>query len=239
MKKFLSFALAFLVTLAIFSPSGVEAAQTKARVELSKQEIKQLKENLEEIGVKANVQEKLIEKYQNGEVWDSMNPSVTSKLSEDLFTLSSKDPVKSYTFPDGSVLRLKATVLEEKEMSDIDDNGSITPFEYSRCGSGYCKFYELLVEASSGVQSAEFYADYVIVDDGYDYISDVYDYSIVTLAGDYTLEAFEIVRPRESADRDAYAKLQWKATAVGGTAAATSWIRFYVGSDDWYITTRM
>ncbi|WP_314303423.1 hypothetical protein [Brevibacillus parabrevis] len=235
MKKLLSITLAALVALAAFGVGSGEIVSAKQKVELSKQEEKEMKRKLKDLGINEKTQDKLLEKYKNGYIWDSMNPEVLSQLPEDALEISAKNPVKTYTFQDGSVLKLEAKVVEKT----VENNRGISPLSTSQCGSGYCKYFEVLVDGSSGVQSAEFYADIVLVNGGYDYISNVYDDSIVVIGGSYSNDSLKIERQKETSNQEAYARLKWNTTAIGGAGGATSYLRLYVGDDDWRITASM
>ncbi|TQR38518.1 hypothetical protein [Brevibacillus brevis] len=236
-----------LGSLMLFASTGfthvgqVKAEEvTQQKHKLSESELAELKDKLSDLGINEVTQEKLIEKYENGQPWDSMNPAKLKKQAPS-FQISSKNPVQRYTFEDGSVLQLKVTVLKEETISSDQAANLMAKKKDPKpeCGTGYCKFYNVLIDGSSGVQSAEFKADFVLVQQGYDYISEIYDWSIVTIGGYYSKDEFEINRPKETKNRDAQATLRWTAIAVGGAGSGTSYLKLNVGDDTWSIDGSM
>ncbi|MBG9944392.1 hypothetical protein ABE237_17050 [Brevibacillus formosus] len=89
---------------------------TQQKHKLSESELAELKDKLSDLGINEVTQEKLIEKYENGQPWDSVNPAKLKKIAPS-FQISSKNPVQRYTFEDGSVLQLKVTVLKEETIN--------------------------------------------------------------------------------------------------------------------------
>jgi hypothetical protein len=244
-KKIFSVLLASLMLFAStgFTHVGQVKAEeaTQQKHKLSEAELAELRDKLSDLGINEVTQEKLIEKYENGQPWDSVNPAKLKQIAPTL-RISSNNPVQRYTFEDGSVLELKVKVLKEETISS-DQAANLMAKKGKEpkpeCGTGYCKFYDVLVDGTSGVQSAEFKADFVLVQQGYDYISNISDWRIVTIGGSYTKEDFEINRPKETKNRDAQATLRWTTTAIGGAGGATSYLKLNVGDDDWYIDASM
>ncbi|PSJ94232.1 hypothetical protein, partial [Brevibacillus fortis] len=220
--------------------SQVKAAEVvqQQQVVLNNEEVAQLKRNLTELGIDDKTQNELIDKYNKGEIWDSMNPNKIKQVTSNL-KLTAKNPVQKFTFPDGSVLQVKATVLNEKVINTKQNINEILPASSKECGSGYCKVYDVLVDGTSGVQSAEFRADFVHVQGGYDYISEIYDWRIVVIGGSYSLNEFTINRPKEDKRRSAQATLKWTMTTIGGAGGATSYLRLHVQNDDWSVEGSM
>jgi hypothetical protein len=81
--------------------------------------------------------------------------------------------------------------------------------------------------------AAEFYADFVLVNGGDDYISKVYDYAIA-MVGTYSLTSFGINKAREDISGPAYATLEWEGTTLENLFTTTFRLRLYVGNDGYY-----
>lgn len=75
-------------------------------------EITEIRDFLEELGVDTETQDQLITKLENGEIWDSMNPELIESLPEYYHTVNLDEPFKEYVFPDGSVYQLELTPID-------------------------------------------------------------------------------------------------------------------------------
>lgn len=117
----------------------------------------------------------------------------------------------------------------EKELK-----GDVSSQFYSSCGSGYCTYYEVLIDGTSGVQSAEFYADFTFVQGGADYISKVYDDRVMVIGGTYQNKSLSIMRQKEDLyyNRPAYAALTWDTISVG--CGCSSYLKLFVEDDNYY-----
>ncbi len=69
---------------------------------------------MSDLGIDKATQNKLIEKLKRGEMLDSMNPEKLSQIPEDTLTATLEEPVKTYTFPDGSVIKVEIKVISER-----------------------------------------------------------------------------------------------------------------------------
>jgi hypothetical protein len=220
-------------------------AASEKKIEISKSNENQLRENFQKLKIDKKTQEKLIDKIKNGQVLDSENPNELAKVPEEALTPTLNDPVKRYTFPDGSVIENGIEIISKTEL-DKDGNilheyhkknsgeiGILSDEEIikSTCGSGYCN-YTLRVYHNRGAVYAEFLAAISLVKNGPDTISDVGDYDITCLYGYSTGEDLRIDRGKElEGIAPAAATLSFTWVNVGST---TMRLRLNVEDDSFY-----
>jgi hypothetical protein len=223
-----------VVVLVLMFSTSVSASEINS-AQISPEAISNIKQNLAEMGVDQATQAKLIIKLQNGQAWDSMNPAMANEGSLTTNTFSdvsgNKIHQKKVTFPDGSVSVVNVTISEGASSS----NGLITPFSVSggtsSCGSGYCNYYGVKVSGGNGIITANFLADYSIVNGGYDSISKVYQGSAKAQIGSISnLQQPTILRASESSSQSASANMTWTYNGTV-TGNATQYLILNVGSD--------
>ncbi|MFF2532095.1 hypothetical protein ACFVS2_24630 [Brevibacillus sp. NPDC058079] len=220
-------------------------AMAEQKVELSKSSGSSLKNSMNKLNIDIQTQDELINKLQNGQMLDSENPKELSKVPEDALTPSLDDPVKRYTFPDGSVIENGIEIISKTEF-DKDGNvlaeynkgnageiGTLSSEEIikSKCGSGYCIYTLKVYHDRAGVE-AYFMATVNIINGGADKITSVGDYYIYTLYGSSSNENLDINRGTElegSAPAAATLKFTW--SAVG---SSTMKLRLNVENDSYY-----
>ncbi len=190
----------------------------------------EIKESLDELGIDETTQDSLINKLEKGEIWDSMDKEQVSQIPEDYFNVSEKEPVKRYTFPDGSVIEQKIEIPTTKSQSNISPSaisgGSVVS------GSGYTTYKGVKVSKTSGLMGMGFYANYTFVQGGSDIIESVYDRWVKVVGGSYSVDTFQITRKTEVSGNPATAKLIADISWVGGvTGSGTEWLYLNVGND--------
>ncbi len=223
MKKILSFCLTAVFMLFLMGATSAEeispSHKAATKVTLTKQDMDTLVANFENDGIDSKIQKKLIEKLKNGEVWDSMNPDMKDKAKVTSYNYKDKKtgvPVskKIVTFPDGSYF------------IDSISGG------WSQCGSGYCNYYDRKVYKSDGQVTAEYLADYTIVQGGKDYIREVDQERITTVGGVPDNISLTIKYATEgqvgSVPATAYLKFQKN---TSGVYSSTYYLYLYVALD--------
>lgn len=203
------------------SASGLDS-QSFPKVQLDDTELKEVQANMNDLGISADKQKDLIEKVKQGELLDAWNPekkpvSVSVKNPTTGATISSKDTTNAdyltegyeviKTFDDGSVSIQSVEVVPG----------------FGCTGNGWytaCKFMK--VSYTDTLVSADFYADFELVNGGYDQITKVYPNDVrITTGGGLPSDVVNTVDRRyETAGQPARALL-----------------RFQKNTSDWYSTT--
>lgn len=99
--------IALTLSLILVTVSIPTFATTITNKNLSKEEINNLRKTFIEDGIPIEIQDELIEKKNNGELWDVEIPEKFNSIPDDFFqSLAYKNEIK-YTFEDGSYLLLK------------------------------------------------------------------------------------------------------------------------------------
>jgi hypothetical protein len=123
MRKFRkSLLAAFCFVMALGLAVSPTFAASEKKIEISKSNENQLRENFQKLKIDKKTQEKLIDKIKNGQVLDSENPNELAKVPEEALTPTLNDPVKRYTFPDGSVIENGIEIISKTE---LDKDGNI------------------------------------------------------------------------------------------------------------------
>ncbi|MCR2043797.1 hypothetical protein NSA23_06645 [Anaerosalibacter massiliensis] len=224
MKKFF---ISSILLLTIILGGGITCYADSVEsnvVNLSEEDKLEIREMLDELNIDKTTQDNLINKLENNQIWDCMDEEQVSKIPENYFNVSIDEPVKRYTFPDGSVIETK---LELPMISpSAVTGGSVSS------GSGYTSVRGAKVSTKKGLVGMGFYADYTNVNGAYDYISRVYDSWVKVVGGSYSNRKLKIVKKREDISGPAEAKLSADVSWVGGvTGAGTEWLKLRVGKD--------
>ncbi|NOJ72136.1 hypothetical protein [Paenibacillus alvei] len=232
-KRVLPFLSAVVALILVFS-TNVHAAELN-KEPISTESILNIKRNLTAMGVDPTIQAKLIIKLEKGELWDSMNPHMADQGSVTKHTITDHNKNKVYqtktTFPDGSVTIVSVTTHDpSSSTSEI-----ITPLGISggtsSCGSGYCTYFGVKVYGGNGVISANFLADYTLVNGGPDYIDKVYQGSAKAQVGTTSdLKEPTILRAMETDYQSASANMSWTYSAPV-TGNATQYLILNVGNN--------
>lgn len=222
MKKIIILSIVFLLSF-----SSMVAASPNHKINLEETEINQLRENLESLSIDKNTQDKLIEKMENGEMWDSMNPEKINEIDPMLLTPTMDEPIKRVVFEDGSVIENRITFLESPTQIQ---NGASLLGDIQPMAMRVYK-YAIKISAKNGASGGGFYADYYIDGNYADGIIKVYDSYINVVAGSYTNKKVTINRGVElpGSKKPATATLSADITYVKG--ADTFILKMYVGND--------
>jgi hypothetical protein len=168
-------------------------------------ELENIKTKLLESGLESRQANALIQKLEKDELWDSMNPE--------------KEPIKILTKTEGADV-YKTYIYE--------DRSSVTTSIYggsSQSGTGYVNWTGRTVEASGLLFTYSYKVDYTLVQDYYDTIEDVYDYSITQAVGSYSNVSLRIVREDETSSKKAEGRLsldvQWPTPPQSGTCSVS------------------
>ena len=226
-KKSMSL-LGLLFTIMVISlTSHYETTATAAEFTLSNEDLSEIKAALHEYGITEEVQESLIEKLENGEVWDCMNPEKTSQIPEGYLNVSIDDPIKRYDFPDGSFIETKLEIVKDDFISNYDITEGSTS-----SGTGYVNRTGVKITASKGaLLGMGFFADFTHVQSGYDQISRVYDQWVKVIGGNASSVTLQIVKANEDSNGPAQAKLTAQVNWLGIGTSGTEWLYLNVGSD--------
>lgn len=185
----------------------------------------EIKQSLSELNIDEETQIKLINKLEQGEIWDCMDKSLVAQIPDNYFDISEDEPIKRYTFPDGSVIEQRIEIPNMMYPSAIS-GGTVSS------GSGYSTYKGVKVSKTSGLMGMGFYADYTIVQNGSDIIENIYDRWVKVVGGSYSVSTFEITRRTEVSSSPAMAKLIADISWVGGiTGSGTEWLYLNVGKD--------
>lgn len=208
---------------------------------LSNEDIKSLNEFFNTYNVKEETQNQLIAKLKKGELWDSINKNENPVGTYEVPSKENENIVETVsTYKDGSisVAAVEPTIVEDFS-SEIPTN-IITPFAVDpgtvTGGSGYKNFQKAKAYVYAGVANAHFYANFTLVQGGYDKISNVYDYKIVGVGGTASYDNLKITRATETSSNKASAKLDFTWNAFNGASSTTCWLKLNVGKDTYGTT---
>ncbi len=225
MKKYLSMLLALIM---VFSLSTAAFASSN-EIQLSPTDKQELHKNLTELGITQKTQSKLIQKLERGQVWDSMNPDMISKVPANALTPTENSPIKRFVFPDGSVIQ-----VEMSPNNTPESESHLFMAMSSSSGSGYYSYTDKKISITSGLVGYGFYADFTLVNGSYDYISDVYDPFVNVIGGSGSINSLNIDRSTETSTRPATATLSVQVDFAGGVAASgTHILKFEVSNDSY------
>lgn len=237
--KNLILSLSLVLGLTVGSPTS---AQT-SKLEVTQDNVNVIKENMLKMNIDEEDYPELSEKIKAGQMLDSQNPEELAKIPKDALTPSLTDPVKRYTFPDGSVIESGIEIISKTE---LDKEGNVLrefknkehgkntvaaeeEIIKSKCGSGYCN-YTLKVYHKTLIVEASFLATVSIIDDGPDRISDVGDHYIWCLYGYSSGESLTINREVEL-EKIAPAAATLTFTHVAPAGSVISRLRLNVEND--------
>jgi hypothetical protein len=219
LKQLLKTLVVVLVLGLVLTPSTTfgSSSELNEKIELAtfiKNNEKKIRERMDHLKIKKNIQNKLIDKMKSGELPDSEKP-------HDIEIDIKPNEIKSITYPDGSV----------ETFSFIDVNEGAL----EKCGSGYCT-YDRTVAREGLLTSGKFKCRYTNVQKAYDKIDSVWDPYVSGKGGVATRTDFGIKKKREDSSSWARAILEWKFDAVGGTGSITHLLRIFVGGDTYKIS---
>ncbi|MEI2664027.1 hypothetical protein [Rossellomorea sp. LJF3] len=217
-KKLVLFILALFLTF----PMTSLANSSKANSQANKVGIEKQAENyFDNLDIKEKNKQKVLKKIKSGKLLNADNPDkYTPEVIEEL-TVDMDEPVKEYTFEDGSKVRVSAVPGPQRVIN---------------CGSGYCAYDYYLIKREAFNTVAEFRADFTIVqgDSEPDYIRHVYDASVSYYPGyveDYNLLVNRATEYVYGGGEEAKATLYFTCISTGGTASFDAYLRLVVGND--------
>lgn len=237
MKKLVTVAMSVVM---LFTFSSVSFASNSVQVQLSPDELKNITEYADNLGLSDAVRDSLIKKIEAGGIPDSDNPEKRDTGVTEEYTNSENLKVKRVVFPDGSVIQssLDATNATVVVVEPNSTPGMITPMSvdngtgWVESGSGYKKYYNALVKEETVFVHAKFYADYVLVNGGYDYISKVYDGFVNVSAGYANNEVQpQIVQQYQTYDAPAKATFSFTYVKLNGNFSSDYKLQLYVSND--------
>lgn len=182
------------------------------------EDIIKLREWLSSYNVDDDTIDSLINKLEQGEIWDSLNPEkanlgVSSKINNE---------ESKIVYPDGSI----AITGLEKGIEDRKINiGSVSS------GTGYRVYKNCKVYHNAGIVNLEFYANYTIAQGAYDKIDGVRDARSTSLGGVATRVSFGRKKIQENANGPAKARFEVFFVSYDNKASGNYWIDLDVGKD--------
>jgi hypothetical protein len=221
MKKLLAvvFALALLLT-----GGGIGYADSVDKIKLTKEEEALLYANLSDLGIEEKTQKELVKKWEKGIKWDSMDREKVEAVPEELLTATKEEPVKRYTFPDGSVIMNKLEQSEDIAPADNEIGIMASPGKY----------YDYRVWTSTGVITASFRVDFTIVSGGNDYISSAHSKYVMVIGGTKSGDTLKVYRKYESGSIPAMASLDFSVQPMGFFGSIDCYVRFYVEGNEYW-----
>lgn len=183
--------------------------------------IKWFKDN----GVDQETINELMNKLDNNEPLDSINPSMKSMGR----CVYSDDTQTKVVYPDGSI---SITGLEGGEIIESPKSRAGLSGGSGSSGSGYSSRRGVKVYHNSGVVDMSYYANYTFVQGGYDKIDGVYNKKCVSYLGTWTYLSFGRQKITENLNGPARARFEVIYNANAGTEASCNyWLDIRVGKD--------
>lgn len=233
MSAFISFGFINNIFISDVKASSIEK---NSNTFYSNIDLEEVKNNLTSLGIDEETQNKLINKLINGEVWDSLNPKCLEKVPKSFFNISFDNPINRYEFPDGSVIEVGIKFPEGFELDNIERAGSISGGT-SSSGTGYSSIKGAEIYRYAGMYSLGFYADFTLVNGGYDYISNVYSPWTKSAASNITYPELLIYSKNESISGPARAELRAQVDYLGIVGSETVWVTLNVGNNQAWVTS--
>lgn len=219
--KFYSLILTFIIIITITSvPKPVQASTGI----LKESDLKTLTQMFENHNIDKDTQKFLIEKLENGQLWDSVlgkQPIYSVKLDES----TTKE-----IFEDGSFCITSVEAVKDEELNPYDISiGKVVT------GTGYSNYTKAKVYKYLGLINCAFYADFTLIDGVGSYISRVYDDSITTIGISIKNSSLSIRIPKESYNQPAEAVLRMElASPMKLVLNSTGYLRLFVGKKTYY-----
>lgn len=150
---------------------------------LTEDEKIEISRNLDELEVSPEIQEKLINKLENGELWDCMKEENVKTFNEMEFDFSPDASVKRMVFEDGSVLQQSVNFEDAIITKDLGRSRSTVQTRSAMRTT----FEDVQISIKNGLSGGGFYATYVIDWNAYnDGIISVKDPYCNVIGGDYS-----------------------------------------------------
>lgn len=225
-RRILGVALSIVVIVGSISGNALASSERL----LTDDEKIELSRNLDELNIQVETQKMLIEKLENGQLWDCMREESISAFANMEFNFTPDNLVKRMVFEDGSVLQQEVDFEEATITRGLSEsNGSIQTYSFMRT-----TYKDVKISISNGLSGGGFYADYVIDLNAYnDGILSVRDPYCNVVGGDYSEMSVTINRSYEdySKKKPAEATYSVHISYLGNAGAETLIIKMYVGND--------
>ena len=208
MRNFFKKSISILSIMTLFLSLGSLRVNAETKGILTLQEKQEITKAFRKDGLEEDTITSLIEKLDNGEQIDSMNPE-KDPISKYSTTNKDGEQVEKLIYEDGSY-----AITTISSPNAISNRASISGGNVIN-GSGYKDVKGAKISHSTGTVEVYFYADYTSVAGRKSYISNVYDYKINVRLGYYTLESFGIVKKNEDLNGPAKASLNFGITRTG------------------------
>lgn len=170
------------------------------------------------------VQNYLIEKIKNGEIWDSLSGEYINLEPQEVIKKENNYYSKT-TYPDGSI---KVTNIDISEISDITKCGRSVTGGTWHSGSYWWEVTGALVKENYMVFTASFRADYSGNAYNPSSIDRVYEYNIATVAASYANPRLVISRKQATSSTPARAYLSFDVTLYNSAGGFTQYVYLYV-----------
>lgn len=245
-------ALVPLVTLLVFSsifmaPNSpkVAAAGIKEYKNLSPVDVQEIIDGFNEYKVDKETQEALLEKLDDGKIWDSLDPNA-EPVESHVQKFENGFSKKVDTYADGSVVATEVEIDYPEIAPQPSGNiralatptvsgGTVTS------GSGYLTVTGAKVNYDAVVIKCFFYANYQLVQGAYDkisWVSPTAEAYIHIIGGTFSERQMSLPKSAENINGPAYATLSFIASASSiGTMACL--LKLSVGNDKTTATTTM
>ena len=225
------------IGVANVSANEVQNNNVQENAEISQEDIIQIKSFLNQYDVDQETQTILLEKLNAGDIWDSLKKGEEPIRSFEIQTNDIVEKVEEYK--DGSI------VVSSIDYESVEEFENIKPLKGNlistlgvdpgtkTSGSGYANYKKAKVYYNTGIANAYFYADFTLVNGGYDYIDRVYDHKVTAFGGSASEISLTLTKAKENANGKASAKLDFNYINFNTTASTTCWLKLTVGGDSY------
>lgn len=196
---------------------------TEQQQNLTENEKAELRSFWSSYSVDQETQESLIAKYEETGHIDA-NDANNSPIE----VIEGEEKIE--TFQDGSI---RVSGVEASEDVGETDLFAVDPGSVSS-GSGYRSFTGARVYHNTGTINASFYADFTLVQKGYDRITNARDEKVTVIGGTQSNRSLVVGKSNEDANGPAQATLSFDVAGVGGAVGSNAYIRLHVGGDSYY-----
>ena len=219
MKKLVFFILSLVL---VFSSVPLYALPDNSSI-LSTEEMKQLLIKFDSVGVPKEKQSSLLQKINNGELIDSLNPAKKVLLPKDFNEMDQLNVEKIFFYPDGSYEKfttVEVTPENREKLMDIignenevnnmlnvsDENSMMQPMLIQQPGT-------VLVDRDVTVSGCRFMVSYCLRDNGTSSVDNAYDVRTWAHGGTTSGEGLTYKRT-QSGSTPASVRLTWKYTVT-------------------------
>ena len=223
--------IATLFLSSIFFFLCTHSSQASEKVEFTKEELQQQKDNFIELGIDEETAEILVQKVVNGELLDAQKESEVAK-HEDELVIDTDLEEKYIEFEDGSRIQLS---LEEEE----EEKPLMTTYDYATgtvtnnsctSGTGY-RNCSVTARYNDGIWNIRFNAKVSTVQGGYDSITSISKQAVDAVLYNVTEKKFKILRSKETSSAAAKAEYTNQFTHKLGLYTVSRSLTLYAQKD--------